>query len=31
MAELGPSLDPDGLAEIAKRYECDIDMAATGR
>jgi hypothetical protein len=30
MARLGPSLDPEALAEIAERHGCDIDMDATG-
>ena len=30
MAGLGPSLDPDALAELAARHGCDIDMDATG-
>ena len=30
MAGLAPSLNPEALAELAKRHGCDIDMAATG-
>jgi mannose-6-phosphate isomerase-like protein (cupin superfamily) len=30
MAGLGPTLDPEALAELAARHGCDIDMDATG-
>ncbi|MGD9528410.1 cupin domain-containing protein [Pseudonocardia sp.] len=30
MAGLGPTLDAAGLAELAARHGCDIDMEATG-
>jgi mannose-6-phosphate isomerase-like protein (cupin superfamily) len=30
MAGLGPTFDPEALAELAARHGCDLDMEATG-